>query len=73
MGLDIDKSHLHAKSWHFSSILGGAVGQKLSTGTLRMPLASGFFLLFCFKGATLAFETISDFLTKWKRVEVHQI
>ena len=49
MGLDIDKSHLHAKSWHFSSILGGAVGQKLSTGTLHMPLAPGFFCYFVLK------------------------
>ena len=49
MGLDINKSCLHAKSWHFLSILGGAVGQKLSTGTLRMPLASGFFCYFVLK------------------------
>ena len=30
MGLDIDKSCLHAKFWHFLSIFGGAVGQKLT-------------------------------------------
>ena len=29
MGRDINKGCLHAKSWHFLSVLGGAVGQKL--------------------------------------------
>ena len=72
MGLDINKSCLHAKSWHFLSIFGGAVGQKLSRKTAHAPCI-WLFLLFCLKVATLAFEIISDFPTKWKRIELHQI